>query len=118
MQFPVWTKPAIAGGACGALLMTFVGFNQLGWETSDGAARIARDRADAAVVVALLPQCLAKAQVDSQTATLARFQAEQSSYRRNDILESAGWATLGDSKFADPAMVRACAGKLYVTKAN
>ncbi len=55
MQYRVWTKPALLGAGCGAIAITFVGFSQLGWKTSQAAADMAQEQADAAVVAALVP---------------------------------------------------------------
>jgi hypothetical protein len=118
MQIPEWLKPAVIGGLCGAALMSFIGFNQLGWESASSADRLARDRAEGAVVTALVPQCVAKARATSQAEALTKFQSEASSYSRNDIVATAGWATLGEAKFPDNLLARACAAQLYVAKAG
>ena len=118
MQIPVWTKPALWGAACGAIAMAIVGFSQLGWKTAGSADQLAQERADTAVVAALVPYCVAKAQTDSEQATLAKFRAEQSSYSRNDLVTKAGWATLGAAKYPDNALARACSEKLQATKSS
>jgi len=61
MQIPVWLKPGLWGAAAGAVAMTVVGFSQLGWYTGGSADRMAQDRAETAVVAALVPFCVAKA---------------------------------------------------------
>jgi hypothetical protein len=66
--------------ACGGIIVTFVGFSQLGWRTAASADQLAQDRADIAVVAALVPFCVAKAQQDTDQATLAKLRTEQSSY--------------------------------------
>ena len=116
MQIPVWLKPALWGAAAGAVAISIVGFSQLGWYTSSSADRMAQDRAEAAVVVALVPFCVTKAQQDPDHAVLAKFQSEQSSYSRSDLVMKAGWATLGSAKFGDNALARACSEQLHVAK--
>jgi hypothetical protein len=118
MQIPVWLKPALWGAAAGAIGMSIVGFSQLGWKTAGSADQLAQERADTAVVAALVPYCVAKAQMDSEQVTLAKFRAEQSSYSRNDLVTKAGWATLGAAKFPDNALARACSEKLQTTKSS
>jgi hypothetical protein len=113
MQIPVWLKPGLWGAAAGAVAMTVVGFSQLGWYTGGSADRMAQDRAETAVVAALVPFCVAKAQQDPDRAVLVKFQAEQSSYSRSDLVMKAGWATLGSAKFGDNALARACSDKLH-----
>lgn len=116
MQIPVGLKPGLTGAAVGAILLSIVGFSQLGWKSAATAERMAQDRADAAVVTALVPYCVLKAQHDPDQASLVKFQAEQSSYSRTDLVSRAGWATLGDGKFPDSALARACSDKLHDLK--
>ena len=62
--------------------------------------------------------CVAKAELDTEQVTLAKFRAEQSSYSRNDLVTKAGWATLGCGKFPDNALARACSEKLQAMKSG
>jgi hypothetical protein len=118
MNIPTWLKPGLWGVACGAAAMAIVGFSQLGWKTAASADQLAQERADTAVVAALVPFCVAKAEVDTEHASLAKFRAEQSSYSRSDLVVKAGWATLGVAKAPDSALARACAVKLYEMKTS
>lgn len=118
MQYPVWTKPALLGAVCGAIAITLVGFSQLGWKTSGGAAEMAQEQANAAAVAALVPFCMAKADQASQEATLAKVKAEDSAYSRSELVMQAGWATVGTSKTPDNALAIACANSLHTAKAG
>lgn len=118
MQIPVWLKPGLWGAAVGAIAMAVVGFSQLGWTTASTADQLAQERADTAVVAALVPFCVTKAQQDPDHATLAKFQAEQSSYSRSDLVMKAGWATVGSQTAPDNALARACSDKLRIAKAS
>jgi hypothetical protein len=118
MEIPVWVKPVLWGAFAGAIVMSTVGFSQLGWTTASTADHLAQDRADAAVVSALVPFCVIKAQQDPDLAVLTRFQTEQSSYSRGDIVTKAGWATVGGAKVPDNALARACSDKLHTMKAG
>jgi len=118
MQYPVWTKPALLGAACGAVAITFIGFSQLGWKTSQGAASMAQEQADAAAVTALVPFCVAKAEQSSEQATLAKVRAEDSAFSRSDLVKQAGWATVGASKAPDDALALACADQLRTAKSG
>ena len=117
MKIPVWVKPALWGAASGAIIMAIVGFSQLGWTTATTAEQLAQERADTAVVAALVPFCVAKAQQETEQASLAKFQAEQSSFSRSDLVTKAGWATLGAAKSPD-GLARACSVKLYGMKTS
>ena len=118
MQIPVWLKPGLWGAASGAVVMAIVGFSQLGWKTDGTAQQLALDRANTAVVEALVPFCIDKAQMQTQQAALASFQAEQSSYSRSDLVGKAGWATLGNAKAPDSSLARECSKQLYGMKSG
>jgi hypothetical protein len=116
MQIPVWLKPGLWGAACGAVAVAVVGFSQLGWTTQHTAEQMAQAQADTAVVAALVPFCVAKAQQDPNHATLTKFQTEQSSYSRSDLVMQAGWATVGGKTAPDNDLARACSEQLHATK--
>lgn len=118
MQIPVWIKPGIWGGVLGAVAMAIVGFSQLGWTTAGSAERLAQDRADTAVVAALVPFCVMKAEQDPDHTALAKFQAEESTYSRSELVLKAGWATVGGSTAPNDALVRACSDKLHGMKSG
>ena len=118
MKMPIWLKPGLWGVVAGAIAISIIGFSQLGWTTTATAEKLAQERADTAVVVALVPFCVVKAQQDPDKAMLAKFQAEQSSYSRSDMVMKAGWATLGDEKSPDNALARACSDKLKGMKSS
>ena len=80
------------------------------------AEQLAQERSDTAVVAALVPFCVIKAQQDPDLATLAKFQTEQSSYSRSDLVLKAGWATIGGKTSPDNALARACSDKLHTLK--
>jgi hypothetical protein len=118
MKIPVWLKPGLWGAAFGGIAMAIVGFSQLGWKTAASADNLAQERADTAVVAALLPFCVAKAQEDAQQPALAKFRAEHSSFSRYDLVIKAGWAAFGVANAPDSALARACAVKLYAMKTS
>ena len=112
MRIPIWLKPGVWGVAVGAVAMAIIGFSQFGWMTSGKAELLAQERASTAVVAALVPFCIAKAQQDPDKDIYAKLQAETSSYSRSDMVMKAGWATVGDERSRDNALARACSEKL------
>ena len=90
MKIPVWLKPGVWGVVIGGIATAVIGFSQLGWTTSGKAELLAQERASTAVVAALVPFCIAKAQQDPDKAIFAKFQAETSSYSRSDMVIKAG----------------------------
>ena len=118
MQTPEWLKPGLMGAACGAVAMSMVGFSYLGWKSSTAAEQMATERADAAVVTAMVPFCIVKAKADADATLLVKIKAEQSSYSRADMVMKAGWATLNAAKFGDNALARACSEQLHTQAAS
>jgi hypothetical protein len=117
MKVPAWLKPGIWGAVVGAIAIMILGFWQMGWVTGSTADRMAKNRADSAVVAALVPFCVANAERDPDQAKLVKLRAEQSSYDRNQLVSDSGWATLPGMTSADRALVSACSDKLQGPKA-
>jgi hypothetical protein len=107
-----YIKPGIWGAVIGAIAMAVVGFWGLGWMTSASADQLAGQRADAAVVGALVPFCVAKAEQDANGANLAKFRAEDASYKRSQIVQDAGWATMPGASSSSYALASSCSDKL------
>jgi len=118
MRIPPAVKPGLWGAAAGAAAMAIVGFSYLGWTTAATAEKQARETADAAVISALVPFCVTKAQADPNVTTLAKLQTEQSSYSRTDIVSKAGWTSFDGKKAGSDALAHACAEKLHVEKTS
>jgi hypothetical protein len=57
----------------GAIAISIVGFSQLGWTTSSTSEKLAQERADTAVVAALVAFCVVTAQQDPDKALLTSF---------------------------------------------
>ena len=116
MEIPSGVKPGLWGAAAGAIAMAVVGFSYLGWTTAATSENLAQDTANTAVVAALVPFCVVKAEADPNLAILTKFQAEQSSYSRTDIVSKAGWASLDGKTAGNDVLARACAEKLHIAK--
>ena len=116
MQIPEWAKPAGYGAIVGAIAMSMIGFQQMGWKTSATAETMAQERSDTAVTNAMVPFCVTKAKADPDATLMTKFRAETSSYSRSDIVIKAGWATLSGQTTPDNALGRACSEKLFAAK--
>src|SRR5258707_5209493 len=90
MRVPVWVKPGAWGSVIGAIAISILGFSQMGWTTGGSADRLATERANAAVVAAFVPFCVAKAQQDADGAKLIKLVAETSSYSSRHLVIDAG----------------------------
>jgi hypothetical protein len=118
MRTPEWTKPGIWGAIIGSIATMIVGFSYIGWNTAGTTERIASERADAAVVTALVPYCTAKAMADADPAPLAKLKAETSFYSRSDLVRKAGWATLPGMTTPNSALADACSAKLQTASTS
>ena len=103
----ILTRPAFA------IVISIVGFSALGWTLGSTADRMARDRAEAAVVSALTPVCVAgfEAQADA-AAKLMEFKKISTSWDQRSFIEKGGWATIPGSGTPNSDVARACAERL------
>jgi hypothetical protein len=105
MKVPEWVKPAAWGVIGGAIAAIIIGFVWGGWVTGGTAGKMEVASAEAAIVLAFTPLCVAKA--EQQPEKLLLLKAEKSWERDNFVVE-AGWVANVNEKYrADVA--RACA---------
>src|ERR1700736_4392886 len=103
-------KPAIWGAVVGAITISVVGFSSFGWTLGSAAERLAKERAQTAVVEVLSPICVEKFRHQADAAAkLVEFAKVSGSWDRRAIIEKGGWATVAGSDVTDPALVSACA---------
>jgi hypothetical protein len=106
-------KPGIWGAVAGAIAMSVVGFSSLGWTLGSTAERMAKERAQTAVVDVLAPICVEKFQHQTDAAAqLIEFKKVSSSWGRRSIIEKGGWATMPGTDTPSSAVVTACAERL------
>lgn len=88
MSLSEWIKPLAFGVVGGAIAATVVGFVWGGWVTSGTAMRMESASAEAAIVQAFTPLCVAKAEKEPEQIALLK---EESSWNRDDFVVEAGW---------------------------
>jgi len=111
-----WFKPAAWGVVVGAIGTMIIGFSWLGWTLSSTAERMAVERTNSALVVALTPSCVAKfMQQPGAAAKLAEFQKIES-WKQREFIEAGGWATPRGDKMPNSGVATACAEELAKTK--
>lgn len=111
MNIPIETKPALWGAVAGAVVLAIAGFSWGGWLTAGKAEAAASMRADAAVVDALAPVCVAKFRRDAAVATNLEALKKVDSWSQGEFIEKGGWATVAESKATTPtsSVAKACA---------
>src|SRR5256885_15762374 len=90
MQIPSQVKPAAWGAAGGAVAAMIIGFAWGGWVTGGTSEKSAGIAAQTAVVQALVPLCVVKA--EQQPEQLVLFKKE-SSYSRTEVVVKTGWGS-------------------------
>jgi hypothetical protein len=115
LQAP-WLKPAAWGVVLGAVGTMIIGFSWLGWTLGSTAERIAVERTNSAVIVALTPACVARfMQQPAASVKLAEFQ-KIDSWKQREFIEAGGWATPRGQKTPHSGVANACAEELAKTK--
>jgi hypothetical protein len=108
----------LQGIATGAIASMVIGFSWGGWMTGGTAIKLADERANNAVVVALTPICVEKFLQNSDAkANLAVLQKISSNWEQGQYLEKGGWVTQPGATSSDYHLARACAEKLVQVKA-
>jgi hypothetical protein len=110
LQGPLLTR-LLQGAAAGAVVTLIVGFNWGGWTLT--VEKVAKDRADAAVVAALVPICVDNfRQAANATANLSELNKISYAWDRGTFVEKGGWSTMPGAPSPDLAVARACAEML------
>ncbi len=112
MKFPVETKPALLGAAAGAIALAIVGFGWGGWVKGSTAEATAKQRADTAVVTALLPVCVDSFKNATDVAVRLAALKKISSWEQGPYVEKGGWANMPGTTTANSDLARACAEAL------
>ncbi|SFD67617.1 hypothetical protein SAMN04488523_10236 [Sulfitobacter brevis] len=105
----------LQGFGLGAVVAMGVGFGWGGWTLASTAADQTETETTAAVVAALAPICVKEFKADAQASVNMTALMEESSYKRDDMLEKAGWATFAGSDKPTPGVAKECAERLTET---
>ena len=108
MQVPASVKPAIWGAIGGAIAAMIIGFSWGGWVTGGRAGKMATASAQDAVVLALTPLCVVKAEQQPDQLVLLK---KEGSYSQGDFVIKAGWVANVNEKYRS-AVAKACASTL------
>jgi hypothetical protein len=108
MNVPGWVKPGAWGLIGGAIAATVIGFAWGGWVTGGTAVKMETASAEAAIVLAFTPLCVAKA--EQQPEKLVPLK-EESSYQQDDFVIEAGWVDNVSEEYRTE-VARACASTL------
>ncbi|PYM94044.1 MAG: hypothetical protein DME04_08995 [Candidatus Rokuibacteriota bacterium] len=111
-----WIKPAVWGAIGGGVATVIIGFSWMGWILGSTAERIATERVDSAIIVALTPACVAGfMQQPNVAAKLTEFRKIES-WKQRQFVEEGGWATPRGGKTPNSGLASACAEELAKAK--
>jgi hypothetical protein len=116
LQAP-WLKPAVWGAILGAVITMIVGFSWMGWVSGGTAERMALERANTAVVVALTPSCVSRFMRQADAAAKLKELQTIDSWKQSEFVEAGGWATPTGAKTPNSDVARMCAEQLLKPKA-
>jgi hypothetical protein len=103
----------LQGAATGAVVTVVVGFNWGGWTLGSTVEKVAKERADSAVVAALAPICVDKFRhAANATGNLSELSKISYDWDRGAFVEKGGWATMPGATSHDSAVAQACAEML------
>ncbi len=105
MKVPASVKPAAWGAVGGAIAAMVIGFAWGGWVTGGTAREMTITGAETAVVQALTPLCVAKAEQQPEQLVLLK---KERSWERRDFVVKAGWVANVSEKYRS-AVASACA---------
>ena len=107
MNVPASVKPAVWGVIGGAIAAIVIGFAWGGWVTGGTAEKMETASAEAAVLQAFTPLCVAKAEQQPEKFVSLKEKSSWGSPRVDFVIE-AGWVDNVEEKYRS-AVARACA---------
>lgn len=105
MKVPEWVKPGAWGVVGGAIAAVVIGFAWGGWVTGATAEEMAADSTEVAIVQALTPMCVSRAEQEPEQLALLK---KESSWRRANFVIDAGWVDSVRDTYRS-AVARSCA---------
>ena len=111
-----WLKPAVWGAIIGSVGTMIVGFSWMGWVLGGTAERLAAERTNAAVVVALTPSCVSRFMQQPQAAAKLKELQAIDTWKQREFLEAGGWATQSGEQAPNSGVANACAEQLIKAK--
>ena len=107
-----WLKPMLWGAVLGSVVTMIGGFGWMGWTLGHTAERMAVERANGAVVVALTPTCVSRFMQQPNAASKLKELQTIDTWRQREFVEAGGWATVAGEKSPNSELANACAARL------
>ena len=111
-------KRLLQGAAAGAVVAMVVGFNWGGWTLGSTVEKLAKERADSAVVAVLAPICVDQfRQAANASTNLGELSKFSYAWDRDAFIDKGGWAIIPGSETTNLAVSKGCAETLGTLKA-
>ncbi|MBE0622567.1 MAG: hypothetical protein IH605_18400 [Burkholderiales bacterium] len=112
-KLPAATFSFLWGAVAGAIALAIFGFNWGGWVTGPKSDRLAEVRANAAVVSALAPVCVAQFRKSADAPANLAALKKADSWDQDEYVSKGGWATMpGSTAKPSREVATACAKAL------
>ena len=111
-----YAKPFFFGALSGALLISWVGFNLVGWTTSSTAERAAKKKTEDAVAGALAKICVAQFNGAANLPERLTQLQKADRWSRGGVLAKEGYANMPGDKAQANGVADACANLLVPEK--
>ena len=111
-------KIVLLSAAGGAIVWWIVLSAVFGWMTAGSAEKKAEERAEAAVLDALAPLCVALFNQDGERETKLEALKKANTWEQDDFVIKQGWATMPDGEKPDPRVARECASRILATSGS
>ena len=109
VALPAGWKPFSLGALAGAVIITWTGFDALGWKTASASETLGKRQAETAVVHALASICDARYRNDANFPSHLAALQKLERYSRGELVSKEGWATMPGSKEPNREVGQACA---------
>ncbi len=111
-------KIVLLSAAGGAIVWWIVLAVVFGWVPAGSAEKKAQERADAAVLDALTPLCVAMFNQDGERETKLEALQKANTWERDDFVMKQGWATMPDGEKPDLRVAQECASRILATSGS
>jgi hypothetical protein len=115
-ELPAGWKPFSLGALAATVLVTWVGFDALGWKLNSAAETLAKRKAEAAVVSAFAGICRDQFMKGADYAARLAALDKLERYSRGEVVAKGGWATMTGGKEPLAGVAQECAELLVPAK--
>ena len=102
-------KSFIGNAIVGAIVMSIVGFNWLGWVLESTANQKAKQMSEEAVIISLAEICVYQASQDPEKDLKFKELIKESSWTRGDYVIKQGWSTIAGVEEPKSGVADKCA---------